>query len=205
MSIIEEMHSRASLVWIYFKILGESSIPTSEMDFDNMIEAAKLKYGNSIKEVLGKSQIRKIDPVITSYTSELIDIYLSMGVRAGARLHADLIGFNQKNNRISRAHTHKEVYMKSAIQEIFQGTLIPAEKFETILDSYKEKAKSLDSLVASFYSNLSESQQTDFDNIMDAHLGLVRIELEQSFSDGFKTGIRLMHESFEQYKNDENN
>jgi len=76
MSIIEEMHSRASLVWIYFKILGESSIPTSEMDFDN---------------------------------------------------------------------------------------------------------------------------------IMDAHLGLVGIELEQSFSDGFKTGIRLMHESFEQYKNDENN
>jgi len=30
---------------------------------------------------------------------------------------------------------------------------------------------------------------------MNAHLEVVRIELEQSFSDGFKTGIRLMHES----------
>ena len=201
MSIIEEMHARASLVYISLKILDGSSIPTSQMDFDKLINAVNSEYDNSIKEVLGKTQIRKASPVINAYTAKLIDIYFSMGVQAGAKLHAELIGFNQKNNHLSRKHMYQEVYMKSVIQEIFQGTLIPSEQFETILDSYKEKAKSLDSLVTSFCNSLSESQQTTFDNIMNTHLGLVRIELEQSFTDGFKTGIRLLHESLDQTEN----
>lgn len=92
--------------------------------------------------------------------------------------------------------------MKRVIQEIFQGTLIPTEQFETVLDSYKEKAKDLDSLVTPFYSTLSETQQTSFDNIISTHLELVRIELEQSFTDGFKTGIRLLYESLNQSGND---
>jgi len=100
-----------------------------------------------------------------------------------------------------QTYTYQEVYMKSVIQEIFQGTLIPAERFETILDSYKEKAKNLDSLITPFYRTLSELQQTNFDNIMNVHLELVRIELEQSFTDGFKTGIRLLYESLVQSEN----
>lgn len=82
--------------------------------------------------------------------------------------------------------------MKSVIQEIYQGTLLPAEQFETILVAYKKKIKELDSLVAPFYSTLSESQQITFENIMNSHLALFGIELEQSYTDGFKTGIGLI-------------
>lgn len=202
MGIIEEMRAKASLVYISLKILDGSSISSPEISFDDIIAKAHSNYDNSLKEVLGKTQIWKISPVVNTYTAELIDIYFSMGIQAGAKLHAELIGINNKNTTISKKHTYQEVYMKSIIQEIYQGTLIPAEQFETILAKYKEKTKELNSLVSPFYGTLSESQQTTFDNIMTAHLGLVRIELEQSFIDGFKTGIRLMHESLDQLKND---
>jgi len=198
MGFFEQLLSRATLLHVSQEILYGDTLPISEMNIDDMINEVNSKY-DSLKEALAKEHINEIDSIVYSYTSDLIDIYHSLGIRAGAKLHSELIGYSNKSSGLpkllSKNSPGQEVHIKSIIQEIFQGTLNPAEQFETIFETYKEKTKDLDSLISPFYSDLSESQQIAFDNIMNAHLGVVRIELEQSFSDGFKTGIRLMHES----------
>ena len=51
-----------------------------------MITKANSKYDNSLKELFTGELIDEIYPVVYSYTSDLIDIYYSMGIQAGVKL-----------------------------------------------------------------------------------------------------------------------
>lgn len=62
---------------------------------------------------------------------------------------------------------------------------------------HQEKVDLFGNFMKPFYSQLSEQQKIDFDDIMRAHYDLVESELEHSFSDGFKMGAKIMSEVFQ--------
>lgn len=88
--------------------------------------------------------------------------------------------------------------MNSVIENLYNGNLCPCKHYEPILEHYYEKKEEAFQGYESFIKKLDSKNAKEFEIIMDKHLELLSLEMEQNFSDGFKLGVKLMCEIFMQ-------
>lgn len=88
--------------------------------------------------------------------------------------------------------------MNSVIEDLYNGELCPSEQFKPILRHFQEKQENAFKGYEAFCEKLDAEKLKEFDTIMEKHLELVSLEMEQVFSDGFKLGVKLMCEVFMQ-------
>lgn len=86
--------------------------------------------------------------------------------------------------------------MKSILEQLYNGEIYPYLTFKTTIEQYKvERDKAFQSY-SIFLEKLPEDLKEEFVKLIDDHLDLLPFELEQSFIDGFRIGVRLMSEAF---------
>lgn len=88
--------------------------------------------------------------------------------------------------------------MNSIIEDLYNGDLCPCEQFKPILRRYREKREESFQGYEAFCEKLDKENVKEFEEIMEKHLELVSLEMEQVFSDGFKLGVKMMCEVFMQ-------
>lgn len=88
--------------------------------------------------------------------------------------------------------------MNSIIEDLYKGKIYPFEKFKPILHHYKNNKEEAFQGYEEFGKNLDPERRKEFEQILDNHLDLLSLEMEQNFSDGFKLGVKLMCEIFMQ-------
>ena len=78
--------------------------------------------------------------------------------------------------------------MEKMLEQLYKGDLYPYSKFQTTIEDLKvNRDKAFKS-----YSELKD----EFDELIDSHLDLLPLELEQNFIDGFRIGVRMMTEVY---------
>ena len=83
--------------------------------------------------------------------------------------------------------------MKSVLERLYNGEIIPIEQYKPILEEHKNKFLKKEE---QFAEKLNEEQRKQLEILIDDYLNLFPIEMMQEFSDGFKLGVQLMCEVF---------
>lgn len=79
------------------------------------------------------------------------------------------------------------------IREVYQGDLRPCDNMK-MSDEYKRKSQALYELSDAFQKHLKLDDLECFENLMDQHLELISIAIEDGYMAGFKDGVRLIME-----------
>lgn len=94
---VEDMASRVNL-----QVLGEcirsggGLLSISRKPPYERLQEANGKMSSGVKALAGEDLAKKLDAVVSEYESTLIDVYFSLGMKAGARLNHILMGdFNR--------------------------------------------------------------------------------------------------------------
>lgn len=86
--------------------------------------------------------------------------------------------------------------MESILRQLYRGDLDPDEPYEMRMRELTA-CRAMDTrFSAAFMEKLPESLKDDFITLLDNHLELLPLEMEQNFINGFRLGARLMLELF---------
>lgn len=86
--------------------------------------------------------------------------------------------------------------MKKVLEQLYNGELYPYSKFQTIIEEYQENRNKAFRSYSIFIEKLPDNLKKEFQELIDAHIGLMPYEMEQNFIDGFRIGVRMMTEVF---------
>ncbi|GKI16297.1 hypothetical protein CE91St44_27820 [Oscillospiraceae bacterium] len=86
--------------------------------------------------------------------------------------------------------------MKKVLEQIYQGELYPYLQFRPTVEHYKKNLDEAFRSYSAFLEKLPDEFQDEFKKLIDSHLDLLPLELEQNFVDGFCIGARIMAEVF---------
>lgn len=89
---------------------------------------------------------------------------------------------------------------KSILEHLYQGTMVPCEKYQTILNQYSDKKDRVYNGYEALLNKLPHPLQEELEQVIDSHYSLLPIEYEQTFIDGFKLGVKMMMEIFDEPK-----
>ncbi len=78
-------------------ILDVKSAAVFQDTYANREEQANAFLDESLKAALSEDDMLKVESIITTYTSDLIDIYFSMGIKTGARLMHQMLDNSDKD------------------------------------------------------------------------------------------------------------
>lgn len=86
--------------------------------------------------------------------------------------------------------------MKSILEQLYQGECYPYSAFKTTIERFKEDRNQAFQSYSTFLEKLPEHLKDEFIHLIDQHLDLLPLDLEQNFIDGFRMGTRMMIEVF---------
>lgn len=86
--------------------------------------------------------------------------------------------------------------MKNILEQLYNGELSPYSKFQTTIDDFKVNQNKAFESYSVFTKKLPEELKDEFDELIDSHLDLLPLELEQNSIAGFRMGVRMMAEVF---------
>lgn len=86
--------------------------------------------------------------------------------------------------------------MERILKHLYHGTMYPYSKFKTTIDQYRSNREQAFQSYSLFLDKLPDNLKEDFNELIDSHLDLLPLELEQTFIDGFRIGVRIMTEVF---------
>lgn len=86
--------------------------------------------------------------------------------------------------------------MKRILEQLYYGDLYPYSKFQTTIQEYKENRKKAFASYTDFLEKLPSELKKEFNELIDEHLDLLPLEMEQNFLDGFCIGMRMMAEVY---------
>ena len=92
--------------------------------------------------------------------------------------------------------------MKKILEQLYNGELYPYSTFQTTIDDFKANRDKAIKLYSIFIEKLPEELKKEFETLIDSHVDLLPFELEQSFIDGFRIGVRMMVEVYAAPTND---
>lgn len=95
------------------------------------------------------------------------------------------------NNRIRRF-----IIVKKILEQLYNGNLYPFEKFQPAIEQFKIENDNAFQAYSAFLEKLPEELKEEFQNLMDSHINLLSLELEQNFIEGFCIGARMMTEVY---------
>lgn len=88
--------------------------------------------------------------------------------------------------------------MKSILEQLYNGEIVPMEAKRTLLQEYR---KSFSKKEENFLSKLDELLQREFEILMDEYITIFEIDMAEEYINGFKLGVRMMHEVFAELNN----
>lgn len=84
--------------------------------------------------------------------------------------------------------------MENILEQLYKGELYPYSKFNITIEQFKlDRDKAFQSY-STFLEKLPDDLKDEFIQLIDDHLDLLPLELEQNFIDGFCIGARMMIE-----------
>lgn len=86
--------------------------------------------------------------------------------------------------------------MKRILEQLYNGDLYPYSKFQTTIQEYRENREKAFASYTVFLEKLPSELKKEFNELIDEHLDLLPLEMEQNFLDGFCIGIRMMAEVY---------
>lgn len=86
--------------------------------------------------------------------------------------------------------------MKKILEQLYKGELYPYSKFQTTIEQFKINRNEAFKSYSIFLEKLPEELKNEFDELIDSHLELLLLELEQNFIDGFRIGAQIMAEVY---------
>lgn len=86
--------------------------------------------------------------------------------------------------------------MEKILEQLYNGNLYPYSKFQTAIEDYKANRDKAFKSYSAFIEKLPEELKDEFDELINSHLDLLPLELEQNFIDGFRIGVRMMAEVY---------
>ena len=86
--------------------------------------------------------------------------------------------------------------MEKVLEQLYNGELYPFSKFQTVIEEYSENRNKAFQSYSVFIEKLPDDLKKEFQELIDAHIGLIPYEMEQNFIDGFRIGARMMTEVF---------
>ena len=86
--------------------------------------------------------------------------------------------------------------MERVLEQLYNGRLYPYSRFRTTIEGFCENRDKAFASYSRFLESLPPELRDEFVQMIDEHLGLLPLELEQNFIDGFCIAARLMIEIF---------
>ena len=86
--------------------------------------------------------------------------------------------------------------MEKILEQLYNGELYPYLNFQTTIEDFKVNRDKAFKSYSVFIAKLPEELKDEFDELIDSHLDLLPLELEQNFIDGFRIGVRMMTEVY---------
>lgn len=86
--------------------------------------------------------------------------------------------------------------MDKILEQLYNGELYPYYKFQTTIEVFKINRDKAFKSYSAFIAKLPEELKDEFDQLIDSHLDLLPLELENNFIDGFCIGVRMMAEVY---------
>lgn len=86
--------------------------------------------------------------------------------------------------------------MKSILEQLYNEEIYPYSTFKTTIEQFKVDRDKAFKTYSLFLEKLPEDLKDEFVKLIDNHLDLLPLELEQNFIDGFRIDIRMMSEVF---------
>lgn len=93
--------------------------------------------------------------------------------------------------------------MGKILEQFYKGELYPYSKFQTTIEDFKVNRDKAFKCYSAFIEKLPEDLKDEFDELINSHLDLLPLELEQNFIDGFRIGVRIMTEVYATPMDDE--
>ena len=86
--------------------------------------------------------------------------------------------------------------MENVLEPLYHGELYSDGKYGKTIQQLREDQNKAFRAYLHFRSKLPDDMKDGFESLMDSHLDLLPLELEQNFIDGFRIGARMMAEVF---------
>ena len=86
--------------------------------------------------------------------------------------------------------------MKKILEQLYNGELYPNSKSQITVEDFKVNRDKAFKSYSTFIEKLPEELKEEFDELIDSHLDLLSLELEQHFINGFCIGVRMMTEVY---------
>jgi len=86
--------------------------------------------------------------------------------------------------------------MEKILEQLYKGELYPYSKFQTTIELFKINRNKAFKSYSIFLEKLPEELKNEFEELIDSHLELLPLELEQNFIDGFRIGAQIMAEVY---------
>lgn len=87
--------------------------------------------------------------------------------------------------------------MKKVLQALYNGEIYPEEQYQPILEEYKALREKQYKNYSDFIKKIGSPLDKEFERILDEQSALLPLDFFQMFSDGFRLGVKMMIEVFE--------
>ena len=86
--------------------------------------------------------------------------------------------------------------MSNVLDQLYKGNLYPYSRTKTTIEELKKNKDKALKEYTNFHEKLPGDLKEEFEKLMDDHFDVLAGDLEQNFIDGFRIGVRLMIEVF---------
>lgn len=86
--------------------------------------------------------------------------------------------------------------MEKILEQLYNGELYPYSNFQTTIEQFKINRDKAFKSYSVFIDKLPEELKSEFNELIDSHLDLLPLELEQNFIEGFRIGARIIAEVY---------
>lgn len=86
--------------------------------------------------------------------------------------------------------------MSSILEQLYKGELYPYLTFQSTIEEFRQNKDKAFESYSTFLGKLPEELKDEFAHLIDFHLNLLPLELEQNFINGFCIGARMMGEIY---------
>lgn len=87
--------------------------------------------------------------------------------------------------------------MKKVLQALYNGDICPEDQYQPILDEYKKLREKQYKNYSDFIKKIGSPLDKEFEHILEEQAALLPLDFFQMFSDGFRLGVKMMIEVFE--------
>lgn len=86
--------------------------------------------------------------------------------------------------------------MDSVIKDLYEGKLCPIGQYSQLLQRFRKKWRETGASYDGLREKLDTGAEEEMEGFLDKYWELIALELEQSFSNGFTLGVKMMCEVF---------